>query len=173
MRMWRRAGPAIAMAAAAFGAGAAGAQGKPDKATFRIAGAGFEMPLPAGYCLPTGKAVDGAQITAAGDRDNVTDLTLVSCTGEPFSSYILIKTPTTVLTLDINREQALKGLGEAFDAPDFKQKLASGELLRDSGKGVSDALGQRVDLVGEVKPLGKDEACAYVGGTADVKLTNS
>jgi hypothetical protein len=46
--------------------------------------------------------------------------------------------------------------------------MASGQLLKDAGKGVSDAIGMAVDLSGNVAPRGKDEVCAYLGGTMAV-----
>jgi hypothetical protein len=44
-------------------------------ATFRVGGVDFKLPLPSGYCLPVDKYIDVAQVVAATDNQNVTDLT--------------------------------------------------------------------------------------------------
>ena len=167
-------GLALAAAAAMISAaaGPADAQAKPAVGSFRISGVGFEMPVPAGYCLPDGKQSDVAQFMAAADKQNVTDLTLFACPGEWKNDYILIKTPVDVLLADVGREEALKALGAAFDNPVTKEAFSSGKLLTDAGKGISEVAGRKVDLTGEIKPLGRDEACAYLGGTTEVKAPN-
>jgi hypothetical protein len=145
------------------------------EATFRMGGVGFRLPLPAGYCLPRGLQVDIAQLVAAGDNGNVTHLTLFPCDapldGAGLSSqkdYILIKTPKPALIIPMGREELLKGLGEAFENPAFTQALNSGQLLEDASKGVGEVLGSKVDLSGDVAPRGKDDVCAYLGGTMAV-----
>jgi hypothetical protein len=163
---------AVGAALSVVGAAPASAQAKPQVAGFRISGVALEMPVPAGYCLPTGKWTDVAQLMAAADKDNVTDLTLFACPGDGGNDYILVKTPTKVLMVDTGREEALKELATAFDTPELKAEFSSGKLMTDAGKGISDAFGHKVDLAGEIKPLGRDEACVYLGGSTEVKAPN-
>lgn len=143
---------------------------RPDAvASFSIGGIAFQMSIPAGYCLPHGEAVGAAQLLASGDKENLTALTLVSCKGNPFDVYILIKAPLKALTVDLSREETLEAVGAAFDTPALREKIENGQLTQTSGKELTAALGQRVDLAGVVKPIGKDRACAYIGGILDVK----
>jgi len=159
------------MAATGLTGTAAAAQGKPGWASFSVGSANFEMPIPAGYCLPTGKGSDAARLLATADKLNVTSLTLLSCTGNPFGTYIIIKTPVPVVNSDFTREEMLKSLGSAFEAPSIKEKIATGALLNESADGLSTAFGQKVDLSGDMRPRGKDDACAYLGGTLELKST--
>jgi hypothetical protein len=157
------------------GTALAAAPPAPAEASFRVGGVAFQLPLPAGYCLPRELQVDVAQLVAAGDTDNVTDLTLFPCNA-PVSGaemgaqkdYILIKTPKQALIAQVSREELIRGMGEAFEKPAFTEALASGQLLDRAGKGVSDVLGTKVDLSGGVAPRGKDDFCAYLGGTMAV-----
>jgi hypothetical protein len=147
----------------------------PMDASFRVGTVAFEMPLPSGYCLPRGLQIDVAQLVAAGDSENVTNLTLFPC-DDPVegpdlgagNDYILIKTPKQALIAEVSRVELLRGLGQAFENPAFTEALASGKLLKDAGKGVGDVVGTTVDLSGDVAPRGKDDFCAYLGGTMAV-----
>jgi hypothetical protein len=153
----------------------------PPEASFRVGGVAFGLPLPKGYCLPRGQQVDIARLVAAGDLRNVTHLTLFPCDAPVDAAglsaqrdYILIKTPKEVLNVQLTREALLQGLGEAFENPAFAQALASGQLLKDAGKGVSDVIGTPIDLSGNIAPRGKDDVCAYLGGTVGIaSRTNS
>lgn len=145
------------------------------QASFSVGGVEFGLPLPSGYCLPRGQQVDIARLVAAGDTANVTHLTLFPCDAALDASglgaqkdYILIKTPKQALSAQVTRDELLKGLGDAFESPAFTQALASGELLKEAGKGVSNAVGRTVDLSGNVAPRGKDDLCAYLGGVMAV-----
>ncbi|HEX8063870.1 MAG TPA: hypothetical protein VF535_11715 [Allosphingosinicella sp.] len=167
---------ALFLGAACIGSTAlAAAPPPPADASFRVGTVEFRLPLPAGYCLPRGLQVDVAQLVAAGDAQNVTDLTLFPCrsavSGPELGSqkdYILIKTPKQALLTQVTREALLQGLGEAFENPAFAEALASGKLVKDAGQEVSEVMGTKVDLSGNVAPRGKDEFCAYVGGTMAV-----
>jgi hypothetical protein len=148
----------------------------PADASFRVGGVEFQLPLPSGYCLPRGLQVDVAQLVAAGDSDNVTDLTLFPCSAPvdgpglgAQNDYVLIKTPKPLLIVEASREEVLRGIGEAFENPAFTQAMASGQLMTEAGKDVGDVLGAKVDLSGDVAPRGKDDVCAYLGGTMAVQ----
>jgi hypothetical protein len=172
----RKIATALCLGAACFGSTALpAAPPGPAQASFRVGAVEFQLPLPSGYCLPRGLQVDVAQLVAAGDTQNVTDLTLFPCEAPVSGSglaaqkdYILIKTPKQALLTQVTREALLQGLGEAFENPAFTEALASGKLVKDAGQGVSEVIGTRVDLSGNIAPRGKDEFCAYVGGTMTV-----
>jgi hypothetical protein len=147
----------------------------PREASFQVGGVSFRLPLPSGYCLPRGAQVEVARLVAAGDPQNVTNLTLFPCNApvdaEGLSAqkdYILIKTPKQAVDAEVARDALLQGMGEAFESPAFAQAMASGQFLKESGKGVSDVVGRKVDLSGTVAPRGKDDLCAYLGGIMSV-----
>jgi hypothetical protein len=151
-----------------FGSTAAAAQSSAD---FRSAGAAFNVPLPAGYCLPKGAQIDAARVVAAGDTRNVTHLTLMPCdlSAGALPGYILLKTPNESLSATYNLKAFLDSAGAAFESPEFKALVASGKINEESEASMSQALGTRVDLDGVIRPLGKDERCAYLGGTVRVR----
>lgn len=139
-------------------------------ASFRFGGVEFEVPLPAGYCLPQGQDIDVAQVLAAADHSNVTHLTLQRCHHEdgPLLDYILIKTPTQALLARVGREELLEGVGQAFDAAPFASAIESGEFLSEAAEGLSSATGTLVDMSGGIRPLGRDSMCAYLGGIVEI-----
>jgi hypothetical protein len=166
----------LCLAATCLGAAplAAAPPARPE-ASFQVSGVEFRLPLPAGYCLPRGAQANLAALVAKGDVQNVTHLTLFPCDApaDPAGlsiqkDYILIKTPRQVLDSTLSRDELLQGLGQAFENPAFTRALASGELSKEAGKGVSSAVGTPVDLSGTVAPRGKDDFCAYLGGTVAV-----
>ena len=150
------------------GTTAAGAAG--PTASFRFGGVEFEAPIPEGYCLPQGADIDVAQLIAAGDRDNVTHLTLYRCGPHEGvrTDYILLKTPRQALFANLEREQLLAAMAQVFESPEFESTVAA---MPDRVAGdLSTVVGRDVDLAGRVRPLGRDDTCAYMGGTLQVSV---
>ena len=145
---------------------AAGATG--PTASFRFGGVEFEAPIPEGYCLPQGAEIDVAQLVAAADQDNVTHLTLYRCGPQDGvrTDYILVKTPRQALFANLEREQALVAMSQVFENPEFESALDSAPEQVEGN--VSSVVGREVDLTGRIRPLGRDETCAYMGGTFQV-----
>ena len=148
------------------------------QASFRVGGVELQAPIPAGYCMPAGTEVDVAQLLAAGDDQNVTHLTLVRCRapGAPErtglgSDYILVKTPKQALLVEIGRDQMLAAMGQAFENPALAEALASGKPAEDAEKSLSRVIGDKIDLSGNVVPLGRDDVCAYLGGIVNVSTS--
>ncbi|HEY1607518.1 MAG TPA: hypothetical protein VGF77_18170 [Allosphingosinicella sp.] len=161
---------ATALAAAASAAGAA------PFASFRVGGVSFRTAIPSGYCVPEGVKADVAQLLAAADDVNVTDLTLFRCAGQSGASdddYILVKTPKTVLVTNAPRRELLDSVGEAFNKPDAAATIFSQKTYDESGKGVGQVLGRDVNLTGDMHPVGKDNMCAYLGGTLKMKVAST
>lgn len=166
----------LCLGAACLGAAPLAAAGPaPRETSFNVGGVEFGLPLPSGYCLPRGQQTDIARLVAAGDTANVTHLTLFPCDAPLDASalggqkdYILIKTPKQALNAQVTRDELLQGLGDAFESPAFTEALASGQLLKEAGKGVSNVVGRTVDLSGNVARRGKDDLCAYLGGVMAV-----
>jgi hypothetical protein len=145
---------------------------KEDTAHFRIGGTSFTLAIPEGYCVPEGRQADIAQVLAAGDNLNVTNLTLLACTNGKFTDsdtdYILIKTPKPAILLDIGKEMLFESVRTEFESAAFSKAMADGAYDKDAEEGLAKVLGSNVDIETDFKPLGIDKDCAYLGGSADV-----
>lgn len=141
----------------------------PEIAQFRINGVDFEVAAPPQSCLPNGHQVDAMQLLAAGDRDNVTHVTFLTC-GENVTGkagrYWLVKTVTALLSVDMTREELLIALTPTFNAGYTVEETA--KILENAEANVSSALGAKVEYAGDVQPRGVDKTCAYVGGAIQV-----
>lgn len=131
-------------------------------ADFRVGGVSFSMPIPDDYCLPSGKMADIAQVLAAADKVNTTDLTLSRCDGEVLrgaNDYTVVKTPSAALLVAVDRTTLLTQLGAAFG------KTLDTKSWRDTAaKSMSDVTGTKVDISGTFGPRGKDDMCGYMAG---------
>jgi hypothetical protein len=131
-------------------------------ADFRVGGVAFSMQIPDGYCLPSGKMADIAQLLAAGDTVNTTDLMLTRCDGEVLkwaNDYTFVKTPSTALLATVDRATLLTQLGLAFG------KTLDTKSWRDTAaKSMSDITGTKIDISGTFAPRGKDDMCGYMAG---------
>lgn len=144
-------------------AGSAAAQ---TRTTFRVGGVGIEVTPPTGYCEPSGAGVDIAQILAAGDNDNVTDLTLFPCSDQSGEApdYYLIKTPKTLLLSNAPRAELLASLRAEFDKPGFVAAMKALEAQDETSDAYTKLTGQKIAVTGSPDPMGLDETCAYLGG---------
>ena len=159
---------------ALLGAAVPAAAGPAGEMELNISGSKIRGPLPEGFCHPTGFDVRVSEVLAATDKDNATHLTLMPCgrrgeAGEaPPSEYVLFKTPHAALSVAMDRAELLAGIGAAFENPEFTAALESGAFNERAGKGFEDVLGKKVSLSGDIAPRGKDDVCAYFGGTMAV-----
>ena len=144
----------------------------PPPATFQVGGVNFAMQLPSGYCLPTGQHAALAQLLAATDPTNVTDVALFRC-GAPVitdaDDYTIIKTPVRVLTETVTRQQVLESVGAEFDKPEFAVLLKSGAIDKQVADNFNKAVPADAKFDGALRPLGRDDTCAYIGGTVAVE----
>ncbi|MDH7972610.1 hypothetical protein QH494_10490 [Sphingomonas sp. AR_OL41] len=157
----------IAMALALPVVAPAPAPAPPPSVDFSVGGVALTMPLPPGYCIPTGRDAAVAQLVAAGDKGAVTHATLKQCDGSigaGVNDYTLIKTPTSMLMPVVDRPTLIKELGAEFDNPVAVADMNTG----DAGADLSQVLGTKVEIKGLIKPLGHDDVCAYMGGQVNV-----
>lgn len=162
---------ALFLLAAALATSSVSAADTAAPAGFRVGGVDFSLPLPKGYCLPQGVQIDIAQMIAAADPNSVTDLTLVQCgvtIGTGANDYTLIKTPTAALAAAVDRPQLLASLGAEFDKPETLKMLQSDEFDRKVSEDAGKAIPGKPQFAGDIKPLGRDDVCAYLGGTTKV-----
>lgn len=135
-----------------------------------VGGVKLEVPVPHGYCIPTGEAATAAQSQAALDDRNSTLLVLVDCRpGKAMENYLVIKTPLRMLSSDVTREELLQGLGsQGFDDPEFRKHLEAGDFEKHASDRTSQLTGQNVNFEANIAPRGLDETCAYLGGNSTV-----
>lgn len=135
-----------------------------------VGGRKLEVPIPQGYCLPSGEAAGNAKAQAALDDRNATLLFLVDCRREKaLENFLVIKTPLSMLTSDVSKDELLQGLGgEGFNDPDFRRRLDAGEFEKHASERASDIAGRSVTFEVTIKPRGLDQTCAYLGGISTV-----
>lgn len=121
------------------------------------------IPIPAGFCKPTGDDSEVMQRLAAGDQENTTHLSLIECKPTAKDRYYLLKTPTDALNESIDRAEAIKGLSAAVETPEFVDKL-NGEISQQVGEEKSRATGTRTEIGSKLAPRGHDDVCVYMGG---------
>lgn len=159
----------ILMTAALAASGAAHAA---EPVRFSIDGVALTAPLPSGYCVPTGRDKATADVLASGDQQNITLATLIRCdmAGRDDGSgndYMLIKTPKASTGVVVSRPDLLKMLGAEFGKAEW-QGERSDRARQDAAKGLSEAFDTPMTIEGELKPRGTDADCAYLGGQLQV-----
>jgi hypothetical protein len=138
---------------------------------FMVGTASFELPTPSTYCVPVGKEAAVAQLMAAGDNLNVTMVTLFSCKteGPREKDYTLIKTPKNLLMATVSLSDLLANVGAEFDKPEFK-KFLKDDVGIQSSAALGETIGANVKVSSGLQPLGKDDVCAYLGGTISITV---
>jgi hypothetical protein len=161
---------AIVAALIGLGIAACALPAQAQTASFTMGSVAFEVPVPKGYCVPVGQAADVAALTAAADKENITNLSLFPC-GDKGSAadYYLVKAPKNLIATSITLPELLQSAGAEFDKPEFNAMLASGEINDKTSKAFAELTKQVTTLSGQVRPLGHDETCAYMGGVLTFK----
>ncbi len=153
----------VAAAAAASSALAA------SPLSFRVGDLAINGNGPDGYCLPTGQAKQAADLLAKGDLENQTPAMLVRCEHSDNAKdlkydYYLIKSPRADFP-PMTRADFIAMMVKELALPIYKDGAAA---LGSAEAGLSDAMGTKVDLSGEIKPRGNDNVCIYLGGEVKV-----
>ena len=130
---------------------------------FRIGAVELTMPLPAGFCEPSKNAAAAVQLLAAADDVNLTHLTMLPCDDGSLSKpdYVIVKTPKTMLLATLTRETLLAELAKVFDATTYKPLPGTNDNIE---KRFEELVGEHPEILGAVKPLGRDDICSYMGG---------
>lgn len=138
------------------------AAGTPE--ALQVGTVALEMIPPTGFCAPaTPEAKAGAQLTAAMDQDNMTLSTLIPCGATKMDGpdYFLVKAPNAALAATYERETFMAELEKAMALPTFADPSTTNSRVEQN---IEKVIGQRPDLTGGVKPLGRDKVCVYMGG---------
>ncbi|RYE63832.1 MAG: hypothetical protein EOO83_02900 [Oxalobacteraceae bacterium] len=134
---------------------------------FDIDGIYIEAPLPSGFCLPSGAAVAKADLGVRSDPDNKTHMTVYSCAqmqNDTITDYFLVKSPKNLLSYKMTREEVLASLTKEMSDPDFSAQKLSSEAGDKATKSISEASGTAINVTTDIRPLGRDKDCAYMGG---------
>ena len=139
-------------------------------ARFQVTGVEIALPIPKGYCLPQGKAAVVAQLLAASDDTNITNLTLYQCGDQTrFVDYYILKTTKALLTLTISREDLIATMVEALDDPGVKAAVDPAKLSPEIERDLANVTGQKTSVNGDIRWLGHDEVCIYLAGVVTFK----
>ncbi|MBO9714972.1 hypothetical protein [Sphingomonas sp.] len=154
----------IAVLALACGwSGSAAAQGTVE---FKVGDTVIVATPPKGYCPPAGDAIATARMTAAADSANVTLATFYPCgkTQATQEDYFLVKAPVQALALEIDRDTALDQLSAALNKPEVVDDAAEATSKQLSDR-TSAMAGKPVSVKSSIRFTGRDDVCAYLGGT--------
>lgn len=143
---------------------------QPKGQIIEVGGRKLDVPIPQGYCLPSGEAAEDAKAQAKLDDRNATLLFLVDCRREKaMENFLVIKTPLSMLTSDVSKDELLQELGgEGFNDPDFRRRLDAGEFEKHASERASEIAAKNVTIETTFKPRGLDQTCAYLGGNYTV-----
>lgn len=142
-------------------------------ARFQVTGVEIALPIPKGYCLPQGKAVSVAQLVAASDDVNVTDLTLYQCGDEArFVDHYVLKTTKSLLGINIAREELIAAMINALDDPAVKEAVDPAKLAPEWERGFANVTGQKATISSALRWLGHDDVCVYLAGIVTFKNAN-
>jgi hypothetical protein len=155
----------LAVAGAAMPAAALAA----NPVNFAIDDVAITGSSPEGYCTPTGRAKLATDLLAKGDLENLTPAMFVRCELRDSAKdmkydYYLIKSPRAAMPA-MARADFIAMMVKELALPAYQNGDATfGEVE----KGLSDAMGTKVDLSGAIKPRGNDNVCIYLGGEVTV-----
>jgi hypothetical protein len=134
-------------------------------ANFRVGGAELSMPLPDGYCMPSGKDIDVAQLMAAADKVNVTHAMVVKCGSQPqLLDYFILKTPVEALLPVLDRQEFLKLMKTEFVKPEMQNYMSDDKLEQEVGRSYEKVLQQKISMDAQIDFRGSDDVCVYLGG---------
>jgi hypothetical protein len=156
---------AIAALALAAVPGGVSAQSKAAH-RFTVGGKTFTMPIPQGYCLPSGATSALAERVAALDTMNVTHANLDRC-GTFGEDYVHIKSPRQSLPVPMPRADFVALLARELQTANGQQVV--GDALAEAGRDVAEGTDNEIKLDNTVpRYAGQDDVCAYMALTGDV-----
>lgn len=162
MRYLTLAFAALAMAAAPGGAAAKGEA----LHRFTVGGKGFTVPVPEGYCLPSGPTVELAQGVAALDTMNLTHANLDRC-GTFGEDYVHIKSPGQSQTVPIPRADFIALIAREVQTASGQQLVE--DAIEKPGRDVAEGTDNEIQIGNTVpRYFGQDDVCAYMAMSGDV-----
>jgi hypothetical protein len=157
----------MALAFTALALGAAAVSAKAGEAhQFEIAGQTFTVPVPEGYCLPSGPDIALAQKVAALDTVNLTLAMFERC-GTFGDDYVHIKSPRQAGPMRTLRKLFVEMVARELQGTMGQQVLA--EAMDKAGQQIAEGTDNALAL-DDLRPrfAGQDDVCAYLVLTANV-----
>lgn len=162
MRYLTLAFAALALAAAP---GGAAAQTKAQH-HFAVGGKAFTVPVPEGYCLPSGPTVELARGVAALDTTNFTHANFDRC-GTFGEDYVHIKSPRQSQSVPIPRADFIALIARELQTASGQQLVE--DAIDKAGRDVAEGTGNEIQLDNTVPSFfGQDDVCAYMAMSSDV-----
>ncbi|WP_285713049.1 hypothetical protein [Erythrobacter oryzae] len=157
----------LALAALALAAAPGGAAAQTREVhRFTVGGKAFTVPVPNGYCLPSGPTVELAQGVAALDTMNFTHANLDRC-GTFGEDYVHIKSPRQSQSVPIPRADFIALIAREVQTASGQQLVE--DAIEKAGRDVAAGTDNEIQLDNTVpRFFGQDDVCAYMAMTGDV-----
>ncbi|MBA4768280.1 MAG: hypothetical protein H2049_11710 [Porphyrobacter sp.] len=160
---------ALAALALAVMPGGATAQNRPQSKPqhrFTVGGKAFTIPVPQGYCLPSGATVALAEKIASLDTMNLTHANLDRC-GTFGEDYVHIKSPRKSQPVTMPRAQFLGLIARELQTTAGQQLVD--QAIENAGRDVAKGTNNEIQLDNAVpRFVGQDDMCAYMALVSDV-----
>ena len=133
------------------------------------------LPLPQGFCKPTGAMLESAQANAAFDERNFTLATLIACDRTPliapWGNYVLVKVPKSAIGSTFPKGEFLDALDKSARGPDdiISNEKMSADVANDSER----VWGQRIEMHSKFEYAGRDRDCVYLAGPFQRNIAGS
>ena len=139
------------------------AQAPANTVPFAIGGTGFEVPLPAGYCLPTGDDLENARWAAEQDGANATPVDVERC-GTFGEDYILIKHPRDIAPITVEKSVFLGYVQDMLQTQHGMDEVR--QAADQAGAEMNENTGGEIQMgAPDIRYAGADEDCVYLTGT--------
>ena len=133
---------------------------------FSVGGKAYSVPVPQGYCLPSGGAVALADKVASLDTMNLTHANLDRC-GTFGEDYVHIKSPRRPQPIPIPRTEFIALLARQLETDSGRALMD--EALDKAGRDVAQGTDNEIQIDNTVpRYIGQDDMCAYMALTGDV-----
>lgn len=140
-------------------------QSKPQH-RFTVGGKAFTIPVPQGYCLPSGATVALVEKIASLDTMNLTHANLDRC-GTFGEDYVHIKSPRTSQPVTMPRAQFLALIARELQTTAGQQLID--DAIENVGRDVAKGTNNEIQLDNAVPRFtGQDDMCAYMALVSDV-----
>jgi hypothetical protein len=145
--------------------------GKKPIFKFQIDGLEFTLPIPKGFCLPSGPYALDAQQIALADAENETHVIFYTCKKREIiqnGATISVKTIKSLLHVDLDDEKFNTLMGDNWIQSFDSNKTEIDQNLDKSIDRAKSQLGFDINFKNEIRPFGKDRECRYLAGAFEV-----
>ena len=124
------------------------------------------LPVPQGFCEPTGSMAALAKANASADPSATTFATLTACNRtpavEPWQNYLLIKAPNGLDKTPFTKAAGLDLVEKIFSGPNSPK--FDDAMTQKTADNNERAFGTRIEITGQFGYAGRDTDCVYLAG---------